>query len=201
MRLYFTADNQAEDRLQKTFLRIIDILNDSGVLVMSNLAAPNLAGFSTQDLERIEQTGEAMLNQMDALIIEGTKPLSESGYLIAIALAYHKPILYLCQKGRLINKNLVQLQKDKNTSHLLNLEYYTEKTLEITLAKFLQKIETSDGKESPTIKFTLRINSRIERYLQYKTQNTKLSKADFLRELIEGLIDNDQNYQKTTEKK
>ena len=133
---------------------------------------------------------------MDALIIEGTRPLSESGYLIAIALAHHKPILYLSEKGKLISKNLLHLQKDKETAKFLSLEYYTENNLEKIVLDFLQTVEKGEGREAPTIKFTLRLTSRIERYLYWKTHNTKISKADFLRELIEGLIDKDDEYQR-----
>ncbi|MFA6410137.1 MAG: hypothetical protein WCW26_01005 [Candidatus Buchananbacteria bacterium] len=200
MRVYFTADNQAEERLQKTFSQIIDTLNDSGVLVMSNLANRNLVGWPTQDLEKIEQSGESMIEKMDALIIEGTRPLAESGYLIAIALAHHKPILYLCLKDKIINQNLIHLKKDHQAAKLLNLEYYTVKNLNEILVEFLRKIETGEGKETPNIKFTLRITSRIERYLQWKTHNTRLTKADFLRELIEGLIDKDKDYQNFADK-
>ncbi len=196
MRIYFTADNQAEERLQKRFSSIIEKLSNAGVLVMSNLADKNLTGFSTQDLDKINQAGEGLLEKMDALIIEGTRPVTESAYLIAIALAHHKPILYLSEKGRPINKNLVHLQKDKNTAKFLNLKYYTENVLEKLLLDFLQTIEKGEGREAPTIKFTLRITSRIERYLHWKTHNTKVSKADFLRELIEKLIDEDQDYKK-----
>jgi len=196
MRLYFTADNQAPDNYQKRFSRIIGIASEAGVLVMSNLADKNIVGFSSQDLEKIDQTGEVMLEKMDALIIEGSRPIPESGYLIAIALAHHKPILYLSEKGKLINKNLIHLKKDKNTAKLLQLRYYTEKTLEKIILDFLQTIEKGEGKEVPNIKFTLRFTSRIERYLHWKTNNTKISKADFLRELIEDLIDKDSDYQK-----
>lgn len=163
---------------------------------MSNLADKNITGFSNQDLEKINQAGEVMVERMDALIIEGSRPLPESGYLIAIALAHHKPILYLSEKGKLINKNLLHLQKDKGTAKFLQLQYYTDKNLEKIILDFLQTVEKGEGREAPTIKFTLRINSRIERFLYWKTHNTKVSKADFLRELIERLIDNDQEYQK-----
>lgn len=196
MRLYFAADNQAEEKLQKRFSHIISILSEAGVLVMSNLADKNLVGFSSQDLDKINQSGEVLLEKMDALVIEGTKPISESGYLIAIALAHHKPILYLSEKGKLINKNLLHLRKDKSTAKLLQLEYYTDKNLDNVVLDFLQIVEKGEGREAPTIKFTLRITPRIERYLHWKTHNTKISKADFLRELIEGLIDKDENYQK-----
>jgi len=201
MRIYFTADNQAEEKLQKRFSQIIDTLSSAGVLVMSNLADKNLSGFSSQDLEKIDQAGEGLLEKMDALIIEGTRPVPESAYLIAIALAHQKPILYLSEKGKAINKNLVHLQKDKNTAKFLNLKYYTENVLEKILLDFLQTIEKGEGREAPTIKFTLRITSRIERYLHWKTHNTKITKADFLRGLIEGLIDKDEDYQKFVGKK
>lgn len=194
MRLYFAADNQAEEKLQNNFSKIIDTLTDAGVLVMSNLANRNLSGFSQNDMERINQSGEVLLERMDGLIIEGTKPFPESAYLIAVALAHKKPILYLCQKGKEINKNLQHLNKDKNTSKFLTLKYYVDNILEKAVSEFLAVVEKGEGREIPNIKFTLRITPRIERYLHWKTHNTKISKADFLRELIEKLIDEDKNY-------
>jgi len=194
MRLYFAADNQAEEKLQNNFSKIIDTLTDAGVLVMSNLANRNLSGFSQNDMERINQSGEVLLERMDGLIIEGTKPFPESAYLIAVALAHKKPILYLCQKGKEINKNLQHLNKDKNTSKFLTLKYYVDNILEKAVSEFLAVVEKGEGREIPNIKFTLRITPRIERYLHWKTHNTKISKADFLRELIEKLIDEDKDY-------
>ena len=200
MRVYFTADEQAEEKLQKRFSEIIEILSQAGILVMSNLADKNITGLSAQDMEKIEQSGEALLEKMDALIIEGTKPLTESAYLIAIALAHKKPILYLSEKNKPINKNLLHLKKDKNTGQFLYLEQYLPDTLADILNNFLQKVEKGSGRENPTIKFTLRITPRIERYLHWKTHNTKISKADFLREMIERLIDEDENYLKFVNK-
>lgn len=196
MRIYFTADNQAPEPMQKRFSNIIGTLTESGVLVMSNLADKNLTGFSGQDLEKISQSGEVLLEKMDGLIIEGSRSIPESAYLIAIALVHQKPILYLSQEGKPINKNLLHLRKDKNTAKYLFLQYYTESNLEKSVLEFLKRIEKGEGREIPNIKFTLRITSRIERYLHWKTHNTKISKADFLRELIEGLIDKDEQYQK-----
>jgi len=196
MRIYFTADEQADERYQKMFSRIIRLLNDSGVIVMSNLADPNVSGFSSQDLERIDESGEALLERVDAVIIEGSRPLPESGYLIALALAHHKPILYLTERQKSVNKNLVHLTKDKNTAKLLRLASYSERTIDGTIAEFLQGVEIGEGRELPNIKFTLRITPRIERYLHYKTHSSKISKADFLREQIERLIDRDEEYQK-----
>lgn len=200
MRVYFTADDQAEEKFQQKFSEIIGILTNAGVLVMSNLANRNLSGFSNQDLERLDQSGEVLLEKMDALIIEGTKPVSEGAYLIAIALTHKKPILYLSQKGKQISKNLIHLKKDKNTSQFLYLENYTDQTLITIIQNFLQRAERGEGREIPNIKFTLRITSRIERYLHWKTHNTKISKADFLRETIDDIIDDDEDYSKFVNK-
>lgn len=201
MRVYFAADNQAEEKLQKRFSKIIDILTNTGVLVMSNLVDKNITGFSSQDLEKMDASGESLLEKMDALIIEGTRPLAESGYMIAIALAHKKPILYLSDKTKQINQNLMHLKKDRGTAKLLKLEYYTDAILEKTILAFLQKAEKGESHQAPNIKFTLRITPRIERYLHWKTHNTKISKADFLRELIEKLIDDDESYLKYTNKR
>ncbi len=199
MRIYFAADNLAQEKLQTRFSRIIDVLSRAGVLVMSNLANKNLTGFSGADLEKINQSGETMLSKMDGLVVEGTQPIAESGYLIAFALTHRKPILYIVEKGRTIDPNLVHLKKDKSIGHLLALEHYTESGLDELLVNFIQTIERG-GRELPKIKFTLRVTSRIERYLHWKTHNTKLTKADFLREMIEEMIENDTEYQRYVQK-
>jgi hypothetical protein len=201
MRVYFAADNQAEEKKQKIFARIIDILSRAGVLVCSSLNDDNLAGFSSQDLEKIEQAGEVLLEKMDGLIIEGSRPLPEAGYLFALALAHRQPILYLSEKGRPINKNLQQLKADKNTGGLIRLENYNEDNLENIILAFLQSLESGAGREIPTIKFTLRITPRIERYLHWKTHNTKITKADFLRTQVEKMIDSDEGYRKSVGKR
>jgi predicted DNA-binding protein len=198
--VYFTADNSAEDKLQKRFSKILAVLTNAGVLAMSNLLTDSTSGFSSQDLEKIDQSGEGLLEKMDALIIEGTKPLPESGYYIAIALAHKKPILYLSDKNKTINQTLFQLRKDGNATGLLKLEYYTDASLEKIVMDFLQEVGRGDSRQNPTIKFTLRITPRIERYLYWRTHNTKISKADFLREMIEKLIDDDQGYLKDVNK-
>jgi len=195
MRVYFTADEQADEKLQSMFSAIVDRLSEAGVSVLSNLAARNVSSFSSQDLEKIG-SGEAMVERVDAVIIEGSRSLPETGYLVAIALAHKKPILYLTEKSRPVNKNLYHLTRDTSTAKLLHLKSYSESTLTKVLLDFLSGVERGEGKEVPNIKFTLRITARIERYLQWKTHNSKLTKADYLRHIIEEIIDADEEYQK-----
>ncbi len=48
----------------------------------------------------------------------------------------------------------------------------------------------------PKIKFTLRITPEIEQYLTFKVANTKESKAEYVRKLLEELMEKDEGYKK-----
>jgi len=50
-------------------------------------------------------------------------------------------------------------------------------------------------KKRPHIKFTLRITDDLEQYLNYKTVNTKKSKAEYVRDLLEGQMKEDKDFQ------
>ncbi len=49
--------------------------------------------------------------------------------------------------------------------------------------------------DQPSIKFTLRITPRIEKYLSWKIKNTEKTKADYLRGEIEKIMEEDDEFQ------
>lgn len=198
MKIYFSGNQNANYIWQKRFNEIIRILSQASVLVISNLQSND--GIFKSENESASQQNEILLKKVDGVIIEGTQPTFENGHLIALALAHQKPILYLSEKDKPIDKNLLLLGKEKKITKLLKLENYTSQNLEKKILEFLQIIEQREGKEAPSIKFTLRITSKIERYLQWKTKSSKLSKADFLRRKIEKLIEEDEGFQKYIQK-
>jgi len=195
MKIYFAANL---NRIDKNSIadRAIEFFSRAGVLVLSNFKQDNLFEFADQDLEKIEKTGELVLARIDAVAIEGSVSISESSYLIALALAYKKPILYLLEKGKAIDEHLSELVKNKSIARLLKIEFYQENSLEKVIRDFISATEKGDGRELASIKFTLRITAKIERYLNWKTHNTKVSKADFVRDLLEELMAKDENYKK-----
>jgi len=201
MRIYFTANLDQNPKLAPRCQGIADTLTGAGVLLMSNVEKYNLAAFTSQDLEKMDQTGALMIERVDGLILEGTWPVAEAGYLVAIALAHQKPILFLVEKGTSVDKALLSLQKGKSASQFLQIVPYTEGSLQKIILDFIGGIEAGPGREIPNIKFTLRITPRIERYLQWKVQNTKLKKADYLRNVIEELMENDERFKKFLERK
>lgn len=60
---------------------------------------------------------------------------------------------------------------------------------------FMPSGTVQDKPDLPRRKFTLRITDAIENFLHYKTHNTKLSKADYLRGQIEKLMEDDKGWQ------
>jgi hypothetical protein len=194
MKVYFYASPKITISERETFAKMISVVKRAGVLVLDNIYA---RGHLDAEMERAAKNGELLLNQVDALIIEGSKPSFESGHLIALAIASQKPILYLAKKGIAVDKNLSSLMSDKKISTLLSIEEYTERTFENKLLSFISSSEKGEGKQIANIKFTLRINKKIERYLGWKSQKAKMTKADFLRDFVERLIEGDEEYKKS----
>ncbi|MEK7202722.1 MAG: hypothetical protein AAB653_00165 [Patescibacteria group bacterium] len=196
MKVYFSGNLSLYPQWRRRLDEILRILGQAGVLVVSNLQPESPQEIFKQDLQQVEQSGEVLLEKVDAIIIEGTHPTFENGHLIALALTHQKSVLYLVEKGFSIDKNLVRLQKDRKVGGLLLLENYTAQSLERKILDFLQIVEMGVNRDLPNIKFTLRITQKIERYLRWKAKKSKLTKADFLRAKIEEMIEGDEGFKK-----
>lgn len=184
MRLYFFSKLNNQNGQNPIQSRIIDYFQKNGVITLSNLI-----GIGKSD-------GQFSFENMNALVIEGLEAFGEAGYLIALALSQAKPVLYLLPKGKQLPDQLAQLQSDKKLKKHFMLKFYNEKNLEGILQNFIDLSEAGEfGKGAPTIKFTLRITPRVERYLTWKTRGSKIAKADYLRGMVEAAIKEDENYQ------
>lgn len=183
MRIYLWGNPNAGPTLQQRYRRMVETLSEAGASVFSNFHPPATDDGPTPWLERI-----------DAVVIEGSDPAPEAGHLVALALAYRKPVLYATERGKAVDRHLQRLQGNKASSAFLRLEPYTLDSLPVRLKEFLRLVERGEGIDAPTIKFTLRLTPAIERYLAYKVKGAKMTKADFLRELLERLIKEDQLY-------
>ena len=67
------------------------------------------------------------------------------------------------------------------------MKSYIAGDLEEQITEFINSIGAGI-KEKPTIKFTLRLTSRMERYLQLKSKKVRKNKADYLRQIVEELM-------------
>ncbi|MBU1130965.1 hypothetical protein KJ840_02425 [Patescibacteria group bacterium] len=185
MKVYFYTKNEDNDeKITQTHERIIQFFKENGVDLISNLT------------HRTHQQEHLSFEDMNGLVVEGRGSVQEVGYLVALALAQQKPILYLLPKGAILPDQLRSLKDNKKLHKLFLLRYYSERTLNSFLIDFIDLIETGElRREVPTIKFTLRFTPRSSRYINWKAKQKKISKADYLRKLIDGQIAGDELYQ------
>jgi len=192
MKLYYCVnlDKVSEKKWEKRYVLIHKLLVKLGVSLVSNIEKKISKG-------DIEARKSISYDQIEAVIIEGTHMASDTVYIIATALAYKKPVLYLIEKGHAIPEQLSYIRDDKNLGEFFFLKFYKseEKNIQSLLIEFLELLESGHLiKEKFNIKFTLRISSRIERYLNWKFSKIKKSKAEYVRDLLLETAKNDKNY-------
>ncbi len=193
MRVYFFSPLISTTELDQNYKTVVETLRQAGVFVVAS-SDENNTDFKKEELERMQESGEILLDKMDCIIVEASKPDQEIGYLLAYAISQKKPLLYLYKKGTPEKIAHGYLTK-KNTPEYMRLAKYTKQDLEQTVMDFLHEVSEGKGlKQKPTIKFTLRITPRMERYLLWKAKKIKKTKADFLRQLLEELMDKDENF-------
>lgn len=198
MKIYFFASQTQRAVIRENQNLMRKLLERSGAIVISNL---NLTGEVAASLrERADELGQSVLDQMDALVIEGSGEDPEIGYLLAYAISARKPALYFLEKGSQSNNPLVFMASKQIPSHII-VKIYASANLEAAFYETMGRLENSEFCEAPTIKFTLRITHQIEQYLHWKTHNTKLTKADYLRKMIEDVIKKDEEYNKWRKKR
>lgn len=185
MKIYFYSQAEENKSLQQEIQgRILDFFKENGVVVLTNLYS------------RKPEFDQLSFENMDGLVVEGLSSANEVGYLIAMALSQQKPILYLLPKGSLLPDQLRSLMQNKKLKKLFMLHYYSKQTLNNFLIDFIDIIETGElRREVPTVKFTLRFTPRSDRYLTWISRKKKLSKADYLRKMIDEAILTDEEYQ------
>ncbi len=192
MKLYYCAnlDKMNDKEWEKKYISIHRFLVKNGVSLVSNVEKKMLKGEN-------EARKSISYDQIEAVIIEGTHIASDTVYIIATALAYKKPVLYLMEKGHQIPEQLSYIRKDKNLGKNFFLKFYKSagKEIETVIFDFLGLLESGSlMKEKVNVKFTLRISPRIERYLNWKALNIKKSKAQYVRDVLNKTATEDKTY-------
>lgn len=137
------------------------------------------------------------MEKIDIVVLPASDQDPQTAYTIALALSQKKPVLCLLPKGQRLPESYALLKNNRSLAKYLHTCFYTPLNLKEGIYKFLQKIESAERKEVPSVKFTLRITPSMERYLQWKSKKSGLSKADFLRKAIkESIIEKDTEYGK-----
>lgn len=185
MKIFFQANPNVAEELKVKYQQILKIFQKNEADYLTNL-----------EPERLEQVEILIFNQIQAVIIEGTKLNPEANYILALALSQKKPILFLLNKGSALSEQIKAIIKNKKLTENFLLCFYNEKNLEKQLNYFFDYIGGARKKELATIKFTLRLTPKMERYLSWKIANTTLKKADYLRNILGKVIEEDEEYKK-----
>ncbi len=193
MKIYFYGSETNRRDLAETYRVIRKALKRNDAWVSSNVDRQTV-NLPAEVIARAEAMDQPLLDQMDAIVIEGTDSGEQAGYLVAYAITTRKPMLFLYQRGVL--PHLFKHLTSKVIPRWVQVVAYLPRNLEAHVERFLGGLDGSTIREVPRIKFTLRITRSIERFLTLKTQNTKLTKADWLRKRIEALMDSDDAWKK-----
>lgn len=149
------------------------------------------------NLEQLS-TAEGFPKDIDMLVVLGRNVEAEAdtnlSYVIALAVAYRKPILYLLPPRSILPEEIFNISQNKDIKKQFKIAPFGPKTIGALLRDFVdQYIFRVD---SFAIKFTLRLNSDLHRYLMWKSKRAKMSKADFARKLIEDCMNEDEKFKK-----
>ncbi|MFA6525763.1 MAG: hypothetical protein WCT33_05940 [Patescibacteria group bacterium] len=195
MKIYFFGPTTEISNYNNAYQQILEQLTKAGLQAFSKTESGYVTPISEEKMAEIQAAGESVLNHVDGIVIEATAPDSEVGYLLAHAILQKKPTLCLYQKGAQIKKTLSHL--GQNIPPFIIAKPYQKSDLEAIIAEYINLFGIDpEYNDVPNIKFTLRISQKISHYLHWKTHNTKKTKADFLREMIQEIIENDDKYKK-----
>lgn len=176
MRIYFYTNQETNNPEAK---EIVSYLRRAEIEVISSLTV-----LSDKPLERV-----------DVFVFQGEKLDAKASYLIALALAQNKKVLCLLPMPSKPDESLQMLIQNKNLAKNLSVESYASDNLREKLAKFLSSINKSTVRDLFDIKYTLRVSSRINDYLNWKARQEKIKKADWIRDKIQNIITDDEAYQ------
>jgi hypothetical protein len=196
MRVYFYAPSTSQQSLTSAYEAITDVCQRADAVLSTN-AQPNLP---PETLSQHQQSAAPLLDAMQAMVVEGSTPDPQAGYLLAYAIAEKRPLLYLYARGEVAPEVLRYLNLKDIPKHVV-VTTYTPANLERTVEEFLKRFGKVKIREVPRIKFTLRLTPTIDEYLDFKTRNTKKTKADYLRDKLDKLLEDDDEFQQYLRKR
>lgn len=182
MHIYFYSNASDQDQNSQ---QILQYLRRVGATVSSETATKKLA----------TEAGTLSMDKVDALVIYAQRLDAQAGYWLAWAVSKNKDVLCLLPEGSKLDTALEHLLTDQVASKKLHLERYQAKDVLEKVANFLETFGQENLAELYNIKYTLRLSRKINEYLDWKSVVTKIDKATWLRQNIQGLMEADKDWQ------
>ncbi len=199
MRVYFFQAPPQKPRFVGVHEDILRVLDEKQLFYVTS-DGKNSVDLPQEELEALNKSGGSLLDKMDALIIEGSEPDADLGYLLAYAMSMRRPTIYLYDKD-VSNRGVLKYLGDRQVPSFIQVRSYSGDQIVAYVDQFITSLVGEKAEHEPTVKFTLRITPSMERYLQWKAKKMGVTKADFLREQIDAqIISQDEGYKKFLKK-
>lgn len=179
MKFYISHSiSQLTDKTKKSVERVVERLEGSGHTVISkfNLNKKLVDIKSQSEKESIEEQKRLtkLKKNADIVIVEASYPSFGVGQEISISLSLNKPVIVLYQKGK-----SPHILRDEN-GDLLILAEYTDENLVRVLDDSIDYASSNQD-----VRFNFFISPTIGNYLDWISQNKKIPRSVYLRNLIE----------------
>lgn len=186
MKIFFIASIAGKSDFLNNYKKIINITEKSGHKVVFDHVLKDTCDMKDLKLKKkyrqYSKNIHALINESDAIIAEISYPSIMVGYLLNYSLRQRKNVLCLYQKNP--HRILVG-----DSSKLLRLKKYNpnqEKKLINTIKDFLSNLKNN----TLHIRFNLMLDETTDRTLEKQSKKVKISKADYIRKLIEENVEN-----------
>ncbi|MEA2056720.1 MAG: hypothetical protein U9O78_03390 [Patescibacteria group bacterium] len=187
MKAYFSASVSGKKELGKNYKKILDSLNELGLEVLNN----HVLTTSLEDLKKVGKKEEqsfykqlkSWLSEADLMVAEVSKPSTNVGHEVSLALSKNKPVILLYLEGR------KPLLFDGIQSEKLQLIKYDVEGIVDEL-----KMAIEYATESRDTRFNFFISPKHQNYLDWIAKNKRIPRSVFLRQLIEEHMRDNENY-------
>ena len=150
------------------------------IAVMSSLQKMGAAMYS--NIEGLSNALE-LPKDLDGVVALAGNVEKDLSYVVALGVARSKPLLLLFPKGMTVPEDIAKLCESSEVKKLITIEYVTARTMPKKIQHFVERQVIAA--DSFVIKFTLRLNNKLDRFLDRKSKTLHMSKADFVRKLFE----------------
>lgn len=189
MRVYFACSSQNVRKYLPAYNRIRNVLASLGQDIVSDwidraFNRTNHSRLSHREKTDIHNEGIGAIGHSDFLVADVSFPSSSVGYQVGLALSKKIPVLCL-YSGEFGDKEAPQVIRAIN-SPLLVISEYNTRNLKSIIRDFIKNLPTSK-----LVKFNFIATPQIAAYLDVGSKRKKISKSDFLREIVEKAMGSD----------
>ncbi len=184
MKVFFIASIAGKKDFLASYEKIIEILESKRCKVISDHVIKDSCDMKDlklrKEYQKYSKKIHKLINESDAVVAEISYPSIMVGYLLSYFLRQRKYVLCLYQK----NPHRILIG---DSSRLLRLKKYNPNQPK-RLIEIIQKFLYEAKENSLHIRFNLMLDDMTNRQLDQQAKRNGVSKADFIRKLIEENI-------------